>query len=67
MVMESSKRLGRKGPFRSSSPAINPALPKPPLNHVPQHYVCTSFKYLRGGYGTIVSICLGQVQPLVVA
>lgn len=34
-------------PLRQSSPAVNPALLSPPLNHVPKHHIYTSLKYLQ--------------------
>lgn len=40
--------LGLKGPLRSPSPTINPALPSPPLNHAPKCFICTSFKHPQG-------------------
>lgn len=40
--------FGLKGPLRSPSPTINPALPSPPLNHAPKCFICTSFKHLQG-------------------
>ncbi|PKU29473.1 protein diaphanous hypothetical protein [Limosa lapponica baueri] len=34
--------------FKIVKPNPNPALPSPPLNHVPQHHIYPSFKYLQG-------------------
>ena len=48
--IESYNHLGWKGPLRSSSPAVNLTLPRPPLNHVPKHHIYTSFKYLSGRF-----------------
>ncbi|KAK4818570.1 hypothetical protein QYF61_014706 [Mycteria americana] len=45
---ESQHRIGWKRPLRSSSPTVNLTLPKPPLHHVPEHLIQTSFKYLQG-------------------
>ncbi|NWI67659.1 AFF3 protein, partial [Todus mexicanus] len=42
-----NNHLGWKRPLRSSSPTVSPVLPNPPLNHVPKHHICTSFKYLQ--------------------
>ncbi|KAK4824075.1 hypothetical protein QYF61_010586, partial [Mycteria americana] len=47
-ITESQNRIGWKRPLRSSSPTLNLALPRPPLNHVPTHLIQTSFKYLQG-------------------
>ncbi|KAK4818960.1 hypothetical protein QYF61_022627, partial [Mycteria americana] len=33
---------------RHKFPTINLTLPRPPLNHVPKHFIQTSFKYLQG-------------------
>ncbi|KAK4824091.1 hypothetical protein QYF61_010602 [Mycteria americana] len=46
-IIESQNHLGWKRPLRSSSPTVNLTLPSPPLNHVPQHHIYTSFKYLQ--------------------
>lgn len=34
--------------LRSPSPTTNPALPTPPLNHIPKHHIHKSFKSLQG-------------------
>ncbi|KAK4811465.1 hypothetical protein QYF61_010344 [Mycteria americana] len=34
--------------LRSLSPTVNLPLPSPPLHHVPEHLIQTSFKYLQG-------------------
>ncbi|KAK4824801.1 hypothetical protein QYF61_019469 [Mycteria americana] len=47
-ITESQNRIGWKRPLRSSSPTVNLTLPSPPLHHVPQHLIQTSFKYLQG-------------------
>ncbi|KAK4824205.1 hypothetical protein QYF61_012119 [Mycteria americana] len=47
-ITESQNRIGWKRPLRSSSPTVNLTLPRPPLHHVPEHLIQTSFKYLQG-------------------
>ncbi|KAK4833008.1 hypothetical protein QYF61_027110 [Mycteria americana] len=48
ILTESQNHIGWKRPLRSSSPTVNLTLPSPPLNHVPEHLIQTSFKYLQG-------------------
>ncbi|KAK4819760.1 hypothetical protein QYF61_010895 [Mycteria americana] len=48
LIIESQNRIGWKRPLRSSSSTVNPALPSPPLHHVPQHHIYTAFQYLQG-------------------
>lgn len=47
-MLESRSSLGWKRPSTSSSP--NQALPRPPLNHVPQHTSTCLFESLQGTF-----------------
>ena len=47
-IVESRDHLGWKRPWRSSSPTMNITPPSLPLNHVPEHHIYKSFKYLQG-------------------
>lgn len=46
-LLFSQNHLGWKGPLISWNASINPALPSPPLSHIPECHICTGFKCLQ--------------------
>lgn len=46
LIYFSHNCLGWKRLLSSLIPAVNTALPSPPLNHALKSHICTSFKYL---------------------